>query len=479
MFVRLVRIVLLLCLGAVLGVLLSAGGCKRIGSFLASATPSPAPAPSASPTPAPTPTYIPQKRLETSKLFNGMQLRTLLESEPGGTATQERETISSYAVELSVKVKVPKPNQDLAELSKLNEALPQVLPGLASMLPKARVGPGYEALYQRKLTELQRDMTRLDQLLSRHNFFDCETILQLRHPDTKRAAVLLQADMDVDTDGSDSDRLPAVDPGSSTFQPMTSYRWPKQTDLPNPFLPGRQARLRTLEAELAQAKGLGASRYQALRDRVGAALYEVTQLRKNSFLMAATDPYVVLPGILANEADPAFTPHVGDYCAVIFGNTVYPAVVGDVGPSDKVGEASLRLAKELNEKANGDSRPVNTLKVTYLFFPNTADKPFGPPNLAKWYARVGELLNDLGGHGGTLHQWEELSRPAPTPTPTPIPTPTPSPTAIPAPAPASGQLVSGTVAPVSSGSAPTVMAAAPGTTGTGTAAPASVIGPKP
>ncbi|MEI6349701.1 MAG: glycoside hydrolase family 75 protein [Verrucomicrobiota bacterium] len=368
--------------------------------------------------------------MELSKLFNGMQVKTVLQSEPGKTATQERENDASYELELNVKVKVPKANQSLNELSRLNEALPKVLPGLAAMLPQARVAPSYEALYQRKLGELQRDMSRLDQLLSRHNFFDCETILELRNPQTKRAAVLLQADMDVDMDGSDADRLPPVDGSSSTFQPMTSYRWPKVTELLNPFLPSRQARLLSLESELQQAKGMGASRLHAIRDRVGAAQYEVTQLKKNSFLLAATDPYVVLPGAMANaaenETDPAFTPHVGDYCVVIYGDTIYPAIVGDVGPSGLVGEASYRLAKELNAKANADSRSVSTLKVTYLFFPNSADKPFGPPNLVKWHDRAAELLKEFGGYGGTLHLWEELSRPAPTPTPTPVPTPTPT-----------------------------------------------------
>jgi len=34
-------------------------------------------------------------------------------------------------------------------------------------------------------------------------------VLQLQHPKSHRKAVLLQADMDVDADGSDGDRMPA------------------------------------------------------------------------------------------------------------------------------------------------------------------------------------------------------------------------------------------------------------------------------
>ena len=61
-------------------------------------TPAPTASPRPTPTPKPTPISIPQKRLEISKLFNGMQVRTQLESEPGATATAERETPSSYAL---------------------------------------------------------------------------------------------------------------------------------------------------------------------------------------------------------------------------------------------------------------------------------------------------------------------------------------------------------------------------------------------
>lgn len=394
-------------------------------------TPSPTPAPTPAPTPKPTPVFIPQKHLEVSKLFNGMEVHTKVESEPGGTATTERETPGSYALELNVKVKVPKPNSDLDSLSKLNPALPTLLPGLGEMLNKARVSDKYEALYGRKLAQLQRALPRLDLLLSRHNFFDCETILELRHPQTLRTVLLLQADMDVDTDGSDPDRLPAVDPSDPTYQPMTSYRWPKQTELVNPFLAGRQARLRAVEAELAAAKGMGAPRRQALQDAVSAAQYEVNQLKNYSFLLAATDPYVVLPGLLTEGLPTGFQPKVGDYCAVIYGNTIYPAIIGDVGPRDLVGEASLRLGKEINAEASALHRPVNTLKVTYLFFPNSADQSAGPPDLPKWRAKVEALLQEMGGYTGTLHAWTTLSRPAPTPTPTPSPTPTPAPSASP------------------------------------------------
>jgi len=372
--------------------------------------------------------------METSNLFNGMKVRTVLESEPGTTSSRERQVPSSYEVEVTVKVKVPKANQDIEELSKLNSALPELLPGLPNLLASGKVAPSYEALYGRKLAGLERNLVRLDALLSRHDFFDCETILHLQDPNTRRAALLVQGDMDVDTDGSDGDRIPNHDGKDPYFQPMTSYAWPKLSTNPNPFLAAKEekfAALRKELAELTKTKGVGEARIQAMRDTVGAARYEVNRLRSHSFLLSATDPYIVLPGFMFSEKDPVFSPKIGDFAVVIYQDRLYPAVVGDAGPSQKVGEASLRLCKELNSRSTAYSRPVSDLKVTYLVFPNSRDNPLALPDLDRWHARVKELLDEIGGHGGTLHAWETTWKPFPTPTPTPTPTPEPTPAPAP------------------------------------------------
>ena len=243
---------------------------------------------------------------------------------------------------------------------------------------------------------------RLDQLLSRHNFYDCQTILQLRDPETKRSAILLQADMDVDADGSDADRLPEIDGASANFKPFTSYRWKKKTSRPNPFLAPAEEKLRRYETEFAQ-KGLTMERNRDLRIGIQRMKAEVDSLKRFSFLIAATDPYIVLPGIFARAKEAG---EVGDYAVVVFGDQIYPAIVGDVGPSDKVGEASLRIAKEINALATPYNRPVSDLKVTYLIFPGTADTPFGPPDLEKIQARCETLVQEIGGASVPLHQWQ-------------------------------------------------------------------------
>src|SRR6202023_1618149 len=160
---------------------------------------------------------------------------------------------------------------------------------------------------------------------------------------------------------------------------------------------------------------------------IGQLRDEVTTLKKFSFLIGATDPYIVLPSGFARGADGG---KVGDYAVAACRDNIYPAVVGDVGPADKVGEASLRIAKEINALSTPMNRPVSDLKVTYLVFPGTADPPFGPPDLEKLQAKCETLVQETGEPSVPLHHGENIIPPLPSPTPTPTPaSPTPAPSA--------------------------------------------------
>jgi len=353
--------------------------------------------------------------METGKLFNGPEVHATVEADFGSSATIERDTPSSYTVDLKVSVKVPRAHSSLQELSVLNPVLPQLLPGLPALLETAQVSPFYDDLYARKVATINHDLVRLDQLISRHNFFDCETLLNMRDPKSGRAVVLLQADMDVVMDGSDSDRVPITDGSSANFEPTTSYKWPKQTTAPNPFLAGRADRLQKALAQLA-APGTSPAQIQQLQASLPRLRAEVDELKRYSYLISTTDPFIVLPGPLFKDAGP-FAPKLGDFCVIAVGNQLYPSIVGDVGPTYKVGEASLRIAKEITSKATPYNRPVEELKASYFVFPGTADKPPGPPNLDHWYERCQQLLNDIGGFKGELVHWTDLTKPTPTPTP--------------------------------------------------------------
>ncbi|HTD01125.1 MAG TPA: glycoside hydrolase family 75 protein, partial [Chthoniobacterales bacterium] len=243
---------------------------------------------------------------------------------------------------------------------------------------------------------------------------------------------------DVDADGSDGDRMPIGTGAPTNFKPFTSFKWAKKTPAPNPYLAGTEERLKRAEDEFA-ARTTAPERKRDLRNAITQLRAEVATLKKFSFLIGTTDPYIVIPGAFTHGHDAAKT---GDYALVIFGDGIYPAIVGDIGPNDKVGEASFRIAKQINPQATPYNRPVSDLKVTYLIFPGTADPQFGPPDLEKLSARCQKLVDEIGGSTVPLHQWENIIPPPPTPTPSPTPTVSPSPTATTSPGPSTSATAS-------------------------------------
>lgn len=412
-----------------------------LARFAPTPAPLPTPAPAASPRPTPTPEPPPRllpegpvfpKTRDTVRLANGARLRTALDTEPGGLASFERETPADYALDLRLQVKVPAPARTVAELSKSNPALPGVLPKLPTLLENAPVSKFYHGIYQLKTELLQRNLNRLDLLLAPDTFYDTETVLELHDPESKRRALLIQTRMEVDADGSDADRLNVFDNANDVhFQPLTSFRWPRRNPAAGPsvYLKPLQDRIAALSANAA-ARRENAALLDDLRLTVG-------QLGKYSSLIARTDPFIVLPGFMVRASGHPYQPKLGDHAAVISGNRVFPAIFGDVGPTHKLGEASLRLAQAIDPKADANHSPVDNLQITYVVFPNTADPTPGPPDLPKMRARCQALLAELGGLGPgvTLHEWENLLPPAPTPTPSPTATTTPTPTPTPSPTP--------------------------------------------
>ncbi len=385
--------------------------------------PTPTPEPTR-PERSPTPTRPPviSGKLESARLFNGITLHATVEPAPGRSASEERVDPESYVLDLKLRARIPAPNKTIDELAKVNPELPRLLPQLAAMITPESPSPWFEELYATKLKALRENLARLDSLLSRHNFYDCQAVLQLKHPQTHRRVLLMQADMDVDADGSDSDRLPISSGVSPNFKPFTSFRWAKKTAAPNPYLPAVEEKLKRYEGESRTAT---AERKRELKVAISQARDEAETLKRFSFLIGAADPYIVLPGSLSRSGGGK----IGDYALVIFGNTIYPAIVGDIGPSNKVGEASLRIAKEINANATPNNRPVSDLKVTYFIFSGTAEPPFGPPDLEKLQVKCEALVKEIGGAGVPLHHWENIIPPPPTPTPTASPPTTPAATA--------------------------------------------------
>lgn len=334
----------------------------------------------------------------------------------GGTAT----SLSSGGQNFLKEVTIARPvaSSTAEQLAAINPSLPKLLPRFEGLMASAKVSSRYKEIYDLKLKTLKGGGS-----LTPHNYFDLETALRLEDPVTKRKVFLVQTDMDVVTDGSDPVRASALTDydlarSSDWYLPATSYGW-GGSGAANPFLdyyPKALGELQKVRADLVLKseadKGviwremIAACDSQIYRMKMrGMSESTRNELRSRRFLLADRDPFVVLPVPWVNGRA-AWVPQIGDYVAVIYKNRVYPAILGDSGPSDKIGEASLKLARTLNPKATGRVRAIEALAVTYLFFPHSK-KAFGEPNLAVWRAEVNRLLGEIGGLSdpSALHDW--------------------------------------------------------------------------
>jgi hypothetical protein len=346
----------------------------------------------------PPPYYRVERGTDVSKTSRGFDYKRKVEERGGGLASGEREKDGSYEASLLLAVNRPQAAKRFEELVTMNSALPEILPDLEMMVEKAVISPFYKKLYDNKAERLKKYADRFDRVLTKHNYYDCQTMLELEHPGSGRRVFLMQADMDVVSDGSDGDRLPIMPEdivNSAYYQPFTSYGWKKTGTTENPMIAGWRKRLR-------KAREAGET------DEVKRLERGIADLQRRSFLIAEYDPFIVIPVDILGDRESAWGPNVGDYVAVVHGKKIYPAIVGDGGPTFKVGEASLRMAKEINSRASPYSRPVSDLKVTYLVFPRSSAKEWKAPDYADWRSECARLLEEIGGlgEGYQLHQWK-------------------------------------------------------------------------
>ncbi len=324
-----------------------------------------------------------------NSLVNGINLKSTADFKPGTTASQDRGKAQAYVVRVGLELFQPHA-ADGKELLHANPRLPQVLARYEELMATAKVSPWFHALYRHKQNRIRKNASQVEKLLDRHNFYDTDTLLELSSPTTGRKMLWLQADMDVVSDGSDGDRLPDMPEKirkSDFYQPTTSYRWKKRGKTPNPLLPGWQERLKRLQKE------------KAGKDAIEHARHTITELKTHSFLLAEYDPFVVAPLVFKEGPARGFSPAAGDYAVVIVGDRVFPAIVGDFGPNFKAGEASLRLCKLVNPKAQVYARPVSDLGVSYLYFPGSKEPENGPIDYERLHTRCMELLAEFGGLG--------------------------------------------------------------------------------
>ena len=351
---------------------------------------------------------VPKKPL--SELFNGLTLQSsLITPESNDSASIVRTQPESYRVEIAIHAVLPRPNLSAEQISKLIPTLPDILKNFDSLMNQAKLSPAFTQLYENKLGVLRQNLFYLERAVSRQNFYDCETILNLRNSRSGRRAILAIGPMDVNTDGSDGDRNVRIDKTSLTFQPTTSYRWSKTSKRLNPFIDPIQRELNQISEQKTSEKTLTLNQRQAFLTR------RLRELNRWSFLASTADPFIVLPEFFFRKYSGPFAPQIGDFALVLYKGVAYPAIVGDAGPSYKFGEASLRICHQINKASSGLNRAVTPLRVAYLVFPGTALKPWQTPDLKIWNSRCASLLEEFGGDTKTVFQWKTNFPPWPQP----------------------------------------------------------------
>ncbi len=321
----------------------------------------------------------------------------------------------------TISIKRPEAVSDFKGLRELNPKLPVALAEIESLVEKGTVSKRFDLLFDEKAKYIQRQKTLT--ALSNYNYYDCATIMDLVHPETGRRALLIQAGMDVVTDGSDPDRVGELEDyhtalTSDWFQPYTGYVWGRATK-ENPFASYYDKRI----GELVELKAEVEKRNEELPIRAWRKVSEVCQeeidylnrvKRNNQWglsnnprsVVAALDPIIVLP---RNWFGKNSAINHGDYALVVYGDRVIPTMVAEAGPTYKIGEASLRLAWKINKEASGKQRAADAFSVSYVVFPGTRKATRSEPDLAEINQKVRSLAKEIGGlgKGAKYEAWED------------------------------------------------------------------------
>ena len=183
--------------------------------------------------------HVNYKSIDTARLWSGVESNTKVEIKQGREASYERKQKGSYLFDFKIKINSPKAVDNLKGLELNNPLLGKILPGLGELFSSSSVSGFYYKLYDIKSKRFQQYLTRLNAIPDKHNYYDCETILEMTYAQSGRKVLFVQSEMDVVSDGSDGDRMPEYDKyiaESTNYQPFTSYGWRKKTNRPNPLL---------------------------------------------------------------------------------------------------------------------------------------------------------------------------------------------------------------------------------------------------
>ncbi|WP_411825611.1 hypothetical protein [Luteolibacter sp. AS25] len=320
-----------------------------------------------------------------------------------------------------ISIKRPRAVSDFKTLRELNPKLPVALAEIESLVENGTVSKRFDLLFDEKAKHIQRQKTL--SALSNYNYYDCATIMDLVHPRSGRRALLIQAGMDVVTDGSDPDRAANLEDyhdalTSDWFQPYTGYVW-GSAEKKSPFATyydDRIAELVALKAEVDKRnRELPIRAWRKISEAYQEEINHLSRVKNdNSWglganprsVVAALDPIIVLPRNWFGKN--AAIAH-GDYALVIYGDRVFPTMVAEAGPSYKIGEASLRLAWKINKEASGKQRAAEAFSVSYVVFPGTRKSSRSEPDVLEINEKVRSLIGEIGGlgKGAKFEAWEQ------------------------------------------------------------------------
>ncbi len=362
---------------------------------------------------------LPRDKYEVIKLANGAVVDTSVEASPSTNTTLSTIPINAaYHLQLTLHVAIPTPATKFSDLTAATPELAQALPNMEEMIPSSAQGekeasPFFKKLFENKIKSLQHQLTFLGLLFPKESLYDCQTILTLKNKKSAARALLVQAIMNVNADGSDGDRNIPLEKLSLAYQPQTNYRWPKITSHPNPNLHETEDRLAQLKLTATANTALTLEQKNKLEEQIKIKEQTIAELQRWSFLIGSADPFIVLPKFMLDPKNEDSI-MIGDYAVVLYQNKLYPAIVGDIGPSSKIGEASLRLCREIDPRSGADHRPVSAPHVSYFIFPKSAEMPMTAPNYSHWSERCHQLWNAIGGSPTmTWQEWHNLEQPWP------------------------------------------------------------------
>jgi hypothetical protein len=174
------------------------------------------------------------------------------------------------------------------------------------------------------------------------------------------------------------------------------------------MIAGWERRIAIGRKELEEPK-LSTERKLWVEERIAMLQAGITAMKQRSYLISAYDPYIMLPLSMLKDAKDPYSPKIGDYALVIHGSRIYPCIVGDKGSDVNIGEASARLAMQMNSDWKDGQKAVKLPVVSYLVFPESRDMETSVPNYGKWEQKCLMLLNEIGGLGSgiELHQWTD------------------------------------------------------------------------